>query len=252
DLPIQYADFAHWQRKWLQGEVLEAQLSHWRRRLAGRLPVLELPTDRPRPPMRTYRGATHALVFPRKVAGQLHSLGQREGVTLFMTLVAGLQVLLHRYTGQNDVVIGFSVASRNRAELEALIGFFVNNLVLRTDLSGNPRFRELLARVKVRALEAYDHQDVPFEKLVEELHPDRDLAQNPIFQVMLDARWRRGRPASTWTSTSGRAGTISRPSSTTTPICSTPRPSSAWPPTTGTCWRGPPRTWSGDCRSFPC
>jgi amino acid adenylation domain-containing protein/non-ribosomal peptide synthase protein (TIGR01720 family) len=188
ELPVQYADFAHWQRSWLQGEVLEEQLSYWRRRLAGRLPVLELPTDRPRPPVRTYRGGTHTLVFPRAFAGNVHALGQREGVTLFMTLAAALQVLLQRYTGQDDLLIGFSVANRNRAELEGLIGFFVNNLVLRTDLSGDPSFRELLARVKEGALEAYDHQDLPFEKLVEELHPDRDLAQNPIFQVMLDVQ----------------------------------------------------------------
>ncbi|MCA1992517.1 MAG: condensation domain-containing protein, partial [Coleofasciculus sp. S288] len=182
-LPIQYADFAHWQREWLQGEVLETQLSYWRQQLDG-ICVLNLPTDRPRPAVQTYRGATQLLQLPTSLSEALEALSQQEGVTLFMTLLAGFQTLLYRYTQQEDITVGSAIANRNRSEIEGLIGFFVNSLVLRTDFSGNPTFLELLGRVKEVALGAYAHQDLPFEKLVEELHPERNLNQNPLFQVV--------------------------------------------------------------------
>ncbi|MBW4637352.1 MAG: amino acid adenylation domain-containing protein [Gloeocapsa sp. UFS-A4-WI-NPMV-4B04] len=184
ELPIQYADFAHWQREWLQGEVLELQLSYWRSQLAN-LPLLNLPTDRTRPAVQTYRGATHTLEVSKSLTTSLEALGQQAGVTLFMTLLAAFQTLLHRYTGQLDIVVGSPIANRNRAELEPLIGFFVNSLVLRTDLSGNPTFRELLEQVREVTLGAYAHQDLPFEKLVQELHPARDLSRHPLFSVAI-------------------------------------------------------------------
>jgi amino acid adenylation domain-containing protein len=183
ELPIQYADYAVWQRNWLQGEILKTQLSYWRKQLSE-VSLLELPTDRPRPAVQSYRGAKQSLAFSKELSGQLHSLSRKEGVTLFMTLLAAFQTLLHRYNGQDDITIGSPIAGRTRAETEGLIGFFVNTLVLRGDLSGNPTFRELLHRVRNVALEAYDHQDLPFEKLVEELHPDRDLSRSALFQVL--------------------------------------------------------------------
>ena len=182
DLPLQYADFAVWQREWLKGEVLEGQLAYWKEQLAN-LPALQLPTDRPRPAVVTYRGARSPIVIPEPLCVELKALSQREGATLFMVLLAAFQILLHRYTGQGDIVIGAPIANRNRAEIEGLIGFFVNTLVMRTDLSGDPSFRELLTRVRQTALDAYAHQDLPFEKLVDELHPERDLSRNPLFQV---------------------------------------------------------------------
>jgi hypothetical protein len=182
-LPIQYVDFAHWQRKWLQGEALETLLAYWKRQLAD-LPVLQLPTDRPRPTKPSFRGAWQARVLPRKLSEGLKELSRREGVTLFMPLLAALQILLQRYTGQDDIVVGTPIANRTRKELEGLIGFFVNTLVMRSNVAGNPSFREFLGRVREMALEAYAHQDVPFEKLVEELKPNRDLSRNPLAQVM--------------------------------------------------------------------
>ncbi|MDP8964820.1 MAG: amino acid adenylation domain-containing protein, partial [Cyanobacteriota bacterium] len=182
-LPIQYADFAHWQREWLQGEVLETQLSYWRQQLEG-ISMLNLPTDRTKPAVQTYRGATQFLELPKSLSEALDTLSQQEGVTLFMTLLAAFQALLYRYTQQDDIAVGSPIANRNRSEIERLIGFFVNSLVLRTNLSGNPTFRELLSRVREVALGAYAHQDLPFEKLVEELHPERHLNQNPLFQVV--------------------------------------------------------------------
>ena len=182
-LPIQYADFAHWQREWLQGEVLETQLSYWRQQLDG-ISMLNLPTDRAKPAVQTYRGATQFLELPKSLSEALDTLSQQEGVTLFMTLLAAFQTLLYRYTQQDDIAVGSPIANRNRSEIEGLIGFFVNSLVLRTNLSGNPTFRELLSRVREVALGAYAHQDLPFEKLVEELHPERHLNQNPLFQVV--------------------------------------------------------------------
>jgi len=183
-LPIQYADFAHWQRQWLQGEVLAAQLSYWQQQLAGAQTVLELPTDRRRPAVQTYGGATQFLALPAPLSQKLKSLSQRSGVTLFMTLLAAFQTLLYRYTGQEDICIGSPIANRNRSETEDLIGFFVNTLVLRTDMSENPSFQELLGRVREVALGAYAHQDLPFEQLVEALQPERNLSHQPLFQVM--------------------------------------------------------------------
>jgi amino acid adenylation domain-containing protein len=181
-LPIQYTDFANWQRHWLQGEVLEKQLTYWRKQLHN-LPALELAQDRPRPAVQTYQGATYPLHISPALTQALEALSQQSGVSLFMTLLAAFQTLLYRYTGQEDIAIGSPIANRHRSELEGLIGFFVNSLVLRLDLSGRPTFRELLERVRIVALEAYEHQDLPFEKLVEELDPDRDLSRNPLFQV---------------------------------------------------------------------
>ncbi|QSJ15011.1 amino acid adenylation domain-containing protein [Nostoc sp. UHCC 0702] len=182
-LTIQYADFAYWQRQWLQGEVLKNQLSYWQKQLNG-ISMLNLPTDRPRLAVQTYQGARQPLQLSKSLSKALLTLGQQAGVTLFITLLAAFQVLLYRYTQQEDIAIGSPIANRNRSEIEGLIGFFVNSLVLRTDLSGNPTFRELLSRVKQVALGAYAHQDLPFEKLVEELHPERNLNQNPLFQVV--------------------------------------------------------------------
>jgi amino acid adenylation domain-containing protein len=184
ELPIQYADFALWQREWLSGEVLESQLAYWKQQLGGEVPVLELPTDRPRPPVQTYRGARQSFELSKDLTDALKALSRREGVTLFTTLLAAFKTLLYRYTGQEDVVVGCPIANRNRAEIEGLIGFFVNTLVLRSDLGGTPSFRELLGRVLKVALGAYAHQDMPFERLVEELQPERDRSYNPLFQAM--------------------------------------------------------------------
>jgi amino acid adenylation domain-containing protein len=183
ELSIQYADFAAWQRGWLQGEVLEQQLGYWREKLAD-TPPLELPTDRPRLAEPQFRGNFQSMVLSAEFAAQLQQLSRKEGVTLFMTLLAGFQALLSRYSGQDDIAVGTPVAGRNRAEIESLIGFFVNTLVMRTDLAGDPTFKHFLGRVRETCLGAYDHQDIPFEKLVEELHPQRDLSRSPLFQVM--------------------------------------------------------------------
>ena len=183
ELPVQYADFAKWQRDWLQGDLLEQELSYWRQQLGG-CSVLALPTDRPRPAVQTYAGAMHLHTLPADLHQALGGLNQSTGVTLYMTLLAAFQVLLSRYTGQDDIVVGSPIANRNRQEIEGLIGFFVNSLAMRTDLSDNPTFAELLNRVRKTTLEAYAHQDLPFEKLVDELQPERDLSQNPLFQIM--------------------------------------------------------------------
>jgi amino acid adenylation domain-containing protein len=185
-LAIQYADFAQWQREWLKDEVLEAQLGYWKERLGRDVPVLDLPTDHPRPAIQTFRGGTHTLLIPRALNDALSALSRREGATLFMTLLAAFKTLLYRYCGESDVTIGTPIANRNRSEVEPLIGFFLNTLVLRTDLSGNPSFRELLARVRDVALGAYAHQDIPFELLLEQLQPERDLSRTPFFQVMFN------------------------------------------------------------------
>ena len=184
ELPIQYVDFAVWQRNWLQGEVLEKQLAYWKQQLGGNLPVVQLPTVRPRESVKTSRGATTSFVIPANLSAALLALSRQEGVTLFMTLLAAFQILLQRYTNQDDIVVGTDVANRNRAEIESLIGFFVNLLVLRTDLSGNPSFWELLKRVREITLGAYAHQDLPFDKLVEVLRPDRQSSHTPLFQVL--------------------------------------------------------------------
>jgi amino acid adenylation domain-containing protein len=184
ELPIQYADFAYWQREWLQGTVLQTQIDYWKQRLSGSPPLLELPTDHPRPAVQTFRGGHQSLLLPKALGSALSTLSRQEGATLFMTLLAAFKVLLRCYTSQDDLVVGTPVANRNRLEIEGLIGFFVNALVLRTDLSGNPTFRELVRRVREICLGAYAHQDLPFERLVEELHLERDLSRNPLFQVM--------------------------------------------------------------------
>ena len=183
DLPIQYADFAAWQQQWLQGEECQKQLSYWKEQLAGPLTVLALPTDGPRPPVSSFRGDKEWLSFPPELTSRLKELSRQQGATLFMTLLAAFSTLLHRYTGQKDVVVGTPVANRNRKETEGLIGCFVNTLVLRTDFSGDPSFEELLLRVRRAALSAYTNQDLPFEKLVEELQPERDLSRNPLCDV---------------------------------------------------------------------
>ncbi|QRN95172.1 non-ribosomal peptide synthase/polyketide synthase [Archangium violaceum] len=184
-LSLQYADFAVWQREWLQGEALEAQLAWWRQQLEGAPPALELPTDRLRPPAQTYRGANQRLLLPKALSDALHALCRAEGVTPFMVLLATYQTLLHRYSGQGDICVGTPIAGRNHPETEPLLGCFVNTLVLRARMAGNPRFRELLHQVRDTTLGAYAHQDVPFEKLVDALAPDRDLGRSPLFQAML-------------------------------------------------------------------
>lgn len=183
-LPIQYKDFAVWQRHRLHGEMLEKHLHYWREKLAGAPALLVLPTDRPRPALQRFVGKVHRFVLPEGLSRALKELSRDEGVTLFMTLLAAFKVLLCRYTGQCNIVVGSPIANRNRAEIENLIGFFVNTVVLRTDLSGHPSFREVLRRVRATTLGAYAHQDLPFEKFVEELRPLRSLSHNPLFQVM--------------------------------------------------------------------
>ena len=184
-LPIQYADYAVWQRERLQGERLDRELGYWREQLRGAPAVLELPTDRPRPPVQSSRGGRESLLLPSRLCEAVRALSKAEGVTLFTTVLAAYQVLLARYTGQDDIVVGSPIAGRTRTETEGLIGFFVNTLALRTDLSGDPTFRELLVRVREVALGAFAHQDVPFDQVVEELQPERDMSRTPIFQVSL-------------------------------------------------------------------
>ena len=183
ELPVQYVDFAIWQRNELQGERKERLVHYWRTQLNG-LEELDLATDHPRPPQPSYRGASHDVELPPGLADRLRELSRAENVTLQMTLLAAFQTLLLRYCGQEDLAVGLPIAGRQEAELQHLIGFFVNTLVLRTDLSGRPSFRELLARVRRVSLGAYDHQDLPFEKLVEELNPQRRLDRSPLFQVV--------------------------------------------------------------------
>ncbi|NEO72996.1 non-ribosomal peptide synthetase, partial [Moorena sp. SIO3H5] len=182
-LPIQYADFAVWQRNYLQGETLSSQLNYWKQKLQD-LPQLQLPTDHPRPPVQTFNGAGIPINIPAALTSKVKQLSQNQGTTLFMTLLAAFKVLLSRYSGQESIAVGTPIANRNRTEIEGLIGFFVNSLIMYTDLGGSPSFTEVLNRVKQTALEAYGHQDIPFEKLVEELQPQRSLSQNPLFQVM--------------------------------------------------------------------
>ncbi|PYK95909.1 MAG: non-ribosomal peptide synthetase, partial [Verrucomicrobia bacterium] len=184
ELPIQYGDFALWERERLKEATLQKELVYWKKHLSGSSPVLELPTDHPRPAAQTLRGATQTLQLPPTLTQALRNLSRQEGVTLFMLLLAVFQTLLHRYTGRKDILVGSGVAGRNTLELEKLIGFFVNTLVFRGDLTRNPTFRELLRRVRETVLGAFAHQDLPFEKLVEELQPERSLSRNPFFQVM--------------------------------------------------------------------
>ncbi|MEH2311073.1 MAG: amino acid adenylation domain-containing protein [Nostoc sp.] len=184
ELPIQYADFAIWQREWLQAEVLQTQLDYWKQLLKNAPTLLELPTDRPRPAIQTFRGAIQYREFSNELSQALANFSRQEGATLFMTLFCAYVTLLHRYTGSDDIVVGTPLANRDRLELEGLIGFFVNTLVLRTDLSGNPSFQQLLSRVRQLTLQAYTHPDLPFEELVKTLQPQRDLSHTPLFQVM--------------------------------------------------------------------
>ncbi|MFB8795998.1 MAG: condensation domain-containing protein [Microcoleus sp.] len=184
ELSLQYADFAHWQRRWLQGLTRSSYLAYWKQQLQGTPSVLELPTDRPRPAVQTFRGAHQSMPLSKELSEALANLSKRENVSLFMTLLAAFQILLYRYTGQADICTGTPIANRTRLEIEGLIGFFVNTLVLRTDLSGNPRFLELLLQVREVALGAYAYQDLPFEQLVEELQPTRSLSHTPLFSVM--------------------------------------------------------------------
>ncbi|HEX8905272.1 MAG TPA: AMP-binding protein, partial [Longimicrobiaceae bacterium] len=183
-LPVQYADYAVWQREHLRGEALERQLSYWRERLAGAPELLELPTDHPRPAVQTFRGAHERIELPGELLERLRGLGRSEDATLYMVLLSAFQVLLSKYSGSEDIVVGSPIAGRTRKEVEGLIGFFVNTLVLRADLSGDPSFREVLGRVREATLGAYEHQELPFEKLVAELQPERSLSHSPLFQVM--------------------------------------------------------------------
>ncbi|MBW4594950.1 MAG: amino acid adenylation domain-containing protein [Brasilonema angustatum HA4187-MV1] len=183
-LPIQYADFAVWQRQWLTGVVLDRQLNYWQKQLAGAPLVLELPADRPRPPIQTYIGEVECFQLDRDLTQRLKQLSQESDATLFMTLLAAFLVLLSRYSGQSDIVVGSPIANRNSPQIEQIMGFFANTLALRGNLSGNPSFANFLAQVRQTTLSAYAHQDLPFEMLVEKLQPDRDLSRNPLVQVM--------------------------------------------------------------------
>lgn len=184
ELPVQYTDYVHWHHEWMQGKMFESQMAYWKEKLTGAPPVLELPLDRPRPAVPSGRGTLQPFSLSKQDFRQINELAKREDVTLFMLLTAVYNILLHRYSGQEDILIGAPIAGRRRVELEHIIGLFLNTLVLRTDLSGNPGFRTLLKRVRTTALEAYNHQDMPFEKLVEELNPQRDLSVTPLFQVL--------------------------------------------------------------------
>ncbi|APJ11945.1 non-ribosomal peptide synthetase [Bacillus safensis] len=184
DLPIQYADYAEWQRKWLDNEVLDKQLSYWKEELKGDLPVLQLPTDRPRPSVQTYAGAMYQFILPTGVVEQIEAVSRQEGTTVFMTLLAAYQGFLSRYTGQDDILVGSPIANRHYKETEGLIGFFANTLVYRTQFDETSTFRDVLRTVRTKALKAYEHQDVPFEKIVEEVQPERSTSHSPLFQTM--------------------------------------------------------------------
>jgi amino acid adenylation domain-containing protein len=183
-LPLQYADFAVWQKRWLSGVVLETQLNYWRSQLQGSPELLQLPTDRPRPVVQTYHGRTQSFELNQDLTQKLQSLSAESGTTLFMTMLAAFVTLLYRYSGQSDILVGTPIANRNRNEIESLIGFFVNTLVLRSNFENNPSFESLLAQVRETTLQAYEHQDVPFEQVVEALQPQRSLSHSPLFQVM--------------------------------------------------------------------
>ncbi|HEX8853113.1 MAG TPA: condensation domain-containing protein, partial [Pyrinomonadaceae bacterium] len=184
ELPVQYADYTHWQQEWLRGDVLETHLDYWRQKLGGGTPVLRLPTVRPRPAVQTFKGARQTLSLSQELTDALKQFCLSRNVTMFMTLLAAFKILLYRYTNQEEITVGSPIANRNRSEIEPLIGFFVNTLVLRTDLSGELTFAQLLERVRDASLAAYAHQDLPFEKIVDALQPTRDLSHTPLFQVM--------------------------------------------------------------------
>ena len=185
ELPFQYADFACWQRQWMTSETFAGQLAYWREQLAGELPTLDLPADRPRAATQTFRGAMYRLQIPKSLVDKVRRLTQREGATLFMGMLSGFYALLHRYTGQSDLLLGSVTASRKDPGLDKLLGYFVNPVVLRANVGGDPSFLELLNRVRDSVLGALSHDDVPFEYLVQELHPQRDLSRNPLFQIMM-------------------------------------------------------------------
>ncbi|HEX2164150.1 MAG TPA: condensation domain-containing protein, partial [Thermoanaerobaculia bacterium] len=184
ELALQYSDYASWQRRLVREEGLESEVAYWKERLSHAPPLLELPTDRPRPPVQSFRGGREMLLLPKSLVAALKELGGSEDASLFMVLLAGFQTLLHRYTGQTDIPVGSPIANRDRVELEGMIGLFVNTLVLRSDLSGDPTFRELLRQVRETSLGAFAHKELPFEKVVEELDLDRDVGRNPLFQVL--------------------------------------------------------------------
>jgi non-ribosomal peptide synthetase component F len=183
-LRLQYADFAHWQREWLQGEVLEKQMSYWRSQLSGAPPVLQLPTDFPRPEVQRFQGVTRTKTLRQGLRVDLGALARHEGASVFMVLLSAFQILLCYYTREDDVVVGSNIANRNRVEVEGLIGFFINQLVLRTDLSGNPTVTELLRRTRKTTMDAYVHQDLSFDLLVAELQPERTMSRSPLYQVL--------------------------------------------------------------------
>ena len=187
-LPIQYPDFAIWQRTWLQGEVLNNQLIYWKNQLRGMPPYLEILSDLPRPPIQSHKGAARTITLPAQLTKALHRISQEQGCTLFMTLLTAFKVLLSRYTGQSDIVIGSPIANRTQQELEGVIGFFVNTLALRTKIHNNLTFCQLLGQVQKVCLDAYTHQDLPFEKLVEELHPPRDPSRSPLIQILFQVQ----------------------------------------------------------------
>jgi hypothetical protein len=184
ELPIQYADYAVWQRQWLSGSLMEQELAYWKDHLSGAPGLLDLPADHVRPTAMNHTGATHLFVFPEDLSQSLRKIGQHESATLFMTLMAGYAALLGRLAGQDDISIGTPIANRTRAEVEGLIGFFVNTLVIRTNLEGAPSFREMIKRVREASLGAYAHQDAPFEMVVEAVQPQRSLSHTPLFQAM--------------------------------------------------------------------
>ena len=183
ELEIQYSDYAYWQRQYLVETVMEERLAYWKKQLGGRPSALDLPVDHPRPLVPSYRGATRSFSLSAELSQLLRALIRQEGVTLFMALLAAFKTLLYKYTGQKDIIVGTSASNRNRAEIEPLIGYFFDTLPMRTDLSGNPKFRELLRRVKEAALGGYTHQDLPFEMLIEEIQPERSVRQIPLFNV---------------------------------------------------------------------
>lgn len=185
EIHLQYVDFAVWQQQWLQGEVLESQLAYWQQKLALMPTLLELPSDRPRTAVQSFCGATQVFSIEQNISDALVSLSQQQGVTLFMLLLTAFKILLYRYTNQSDIVVGTPVANRQHSQIQGMIGFFVNNLVLRTDLSDDPTFLQLLQQVKKVVIEAYDHQNLPFEKLVEALHPERNLSYTPLFLSLI-------------------------------------------------------------------
>jgi hypothetical protein len=184
ELSLQYADYAVWQRNWLQGDALEARLAFWRKQLSDAPPLLHLPADRPRPRAQTFEGGHISVMLSKDLLEAVKAIGREESVTVFMTLLAAFQALLARYTGEKRIVVGTDVANRPTIDTECMIGFFINLLPLSTDFSGDPTFRELLARVRETTLASYTYQDLPFHKLVEELRPERNLSHNPLVQVL--------------------------------------------------------------------